>query len=239
MGGFFFILVGSYVWMRVAQAKRLDLRLLVLGSLATGVGILARESVVIVPLFAITYALLTRRRVGAALLFAVLSGSVDAVWLIISHTNYSTLYRLLGQDYASTGPLKIALSFLVAFNLVLPLALLGFLKRDARKMMRFALSMLLAGLVVVLAWPVADARFSFIVFPLVFPLASAGMMVFGSRLSGKPPLDRIPGFVWILLILVIYALATNYVTYASFPGNYYTYPGVCDTYPGVCNQVGP
>lgn len=239
MGGFFFILVGSYVWMRVAQAKRLDLRLLVLGSLATGVGILARESVVVVPLFAITYALLTRRRVGAALLFAALCGSVDAVWLLISHTDYSTLYRLLGQEYASTGPWKVALSFLVAFNLALPFALLGFLKGDARKMVRFALSMLLAGLIVVLAWPVADARFSFIVFPSVFPLASAGMMVFGNRVSGKAPFDRMPGFVWILLVLVIYALATNYVTHVSLPGNYYAYPGVCDTYPGVCSKVGP
>ncbi len=239
MGGFFFILVGSYVWMRVAQAKRLDLRLLLLGSLATGVGILARESVVIVPLFAIAYALLSRCRVGAALLFAVLCGSVDAVWVLISSTDYSTLYRLLGEEYASTGPLKIVLSFLVAFNLALPFALLGFLDTDARRMARFAVGMFLAGLVVVLAWPVADARFSFIVFPLVFPLASAGMMVFGDRLSNKPPFDRVPRLVWIVLVLVIYALATNYVTRFSLPGNYYAYPGVCDTYPGVCGQVGP
>lgn len=107
------------------------------------------------------------------------------------------------------------------------LAVFGFLAEDSDQTVRWHMNVIAAALPVILAWPIADTRFIFILFPSMIPMALAGLRWVTRRLGDRPYLKAVPPLVWRALAIVIYVAANNYYARTlSFPWDPYVDPSV-------------
>jgi hypothetical protein len=123
------------------------------------------------------------------------------------------------------------------FPEVLLLSALGLLGISDRNILKTHVSIWIGALAIILAWPVIDTRFTFVLFPSIFPLAGVGLeeaywIIFKSKLFQEiyPSFSDSPWsrYAFLLFVAVVCTLITNLVLrgYVSFPWAPYTAPGV-------------
>jgi 4-amino-4-deoxy-L-arabinose transferase-like glycosyltransferase len=235
MGAYFFTVLCLYMWGRVVHESRVPLigkSEMVLAVLA-GVGILAKENVAIIPIFLLTSSLILRSSLKKSVVLAGLCFALPVVWMLLSGGNYFGWYLSGGLSYSVSrgflmGPRLLVVAFAYAFGWVgAALAAFGFLSEESNPNIRWHMSVIAAGIPVVLSWPIADPRFMFILFPSIIPLAVNGLRWTSHRLGEKPYLKIIPGWVWQTTAVLLYVLANNYLNSVfSFPWKPYVDPAV-------------
>lgn len=250
MGGYFFILLGLYVVIRWNLPHATFSRVCI-AALIVAIGILAREVVVSVVVFALAWTILSKGSLSRIVVFLAISVGITLLWSFATGVSYVTWYSQGGLAFAAVHQqmglmqrgLRLLGSIQYAFGRypeVIVLAALGVLQIRTKEYLKVHISILVGAFVVILAWPIVDTRFTFILFPSIFVLAGGGLaeayaIIFKSKLVTTlwPSfVDTKPKrFAFMLLIIVLYVLITNVVlrAYFSFPWHPYTDPSVRPT----------
>ena len=247
MAGYFFILFGIYLVIRW-DLPRATLKRVCIAGLVLGVGILARESVAAVLIVTLAWTILSRGSITRTIIFCLIPVGISVLWSSAMGVSYLAWYAqgglayaavnqhltLLQRTYRLLGSMQYAFG---RFPEVLILAALGFLRIQSKSYLKIHISILIGTLAIIFAWPVIDTRFTFILFPSIFPLAGSGLeeaynLIFKSRLVQTIwpsfPDTAKSRFAFLLFVLAVYALITNVVLrgYFSFPWTPYTDPSV-------------
>jgi len=249
MGGYFFILLCSYLVVKWDIPHASIRRVCVMG-LVLAVGILARESVASALIFALAWTLWSGRSISRAAILLIFPLAISLGWSYAVGISYVAWYTQGGLVYAATNQplsplrrlLRLAGSIEYSFGRypeALLLGALGFLSTQ-RNLLKIHISIWIGALAIIFAWPVIDTRFTFILFPSIFPLAGVGLeeayrIIFKSKLVQEIwpsfPDSLQVRYAFLLLIVAVYALITNMVLigYVSFPWMPYTDPSVKPT----------
>jgi 4-amino-4-deoxy-L-arabinose transferase-like glycosyltransferase len=248
MAGYFFILFGVYLVVRW-HLPHATLKRVFIAGLVLGVGILARESVAAVLIFALAWAILSRGSITRTIIFCLIPLGISVLWSSAIGVGYLAWYgqglafagvnqhlSLLQRAYRLLGSIQYSFG---RYPEVLILAALGLLRIDNKSYLKIHISILIGTLAIIFAWPVIDTRFTFILFPSIFPLAGSGMeeaynLIFKSKLVQTIwpsfPNNAKSRFAFLLFVLAVCALITNTDSilrgYFSFPWMPYTDPSV-------------
>jgi 4-amino-4-deoxy-L-arabinose transferase-like glycosyltransferase len=247
MGGYFFILLGIYLMIRW-NIPHACLKRACLTGLVLGIGVLTRESVASVLIFAIVWTILSRGSITRLAAVCLIPLAFSLAWSQVLGVSYITWYVQGGLVFAGAhqtlSPFRRVLrtfgSILYSFGrypIVLAFAALGFLRIQDRNYLKIHVSILIATGAIIVAWPVIDTRFSFILFPSIFPLAGAGLedayrIISNSKFvqTTWPSLysSQWPRYASLILVLGVCAFITNFAleAHTSFPWMPYTDPSV-------------
>lgn len=250
MAGYFFILLGTYLVIKW-DLPHATLRRVCFAGLIVAVGILSREVVASVLIFASVWMLLSKGSISRIIIFLFIPIGIALLWSFAVGVSYATWYAQGGLAFAaaqqqlslSRRGLRLLGSIQYAFGRypeVIALAALGLLRIKSKGYFKVHIALLIGALAVILAWPIIDTRFTFILFPIVFPLAGAGLgeayaIFFDSNLIHLiwPSFrdTKKTRFAFLVLVILVYALITNIVLrgYLSFPWHPYTDPSVKPT----------
>ena len=240
MAGYFFILLGAFLIVKW-DLPRAKLKRVVVAGFIVQLGMLARESVASVLLFAIAWCILSRGSFRRILLFVGIVVGLSVLWSTLVGVSYVQWYNIVGVNGGSPYP-KLGFllgadvllrSIVYAFGeipIVLLLSLLGLLRiRDFREL-KIYLSFLVPVTLLIVTWPVPGTRYSFILFPAILPLAGLGVEEAYSVILQSPLIStNWPSFktsskalvIFELLIMAAYVVSMNLLTirYVSFPWN--------------------
>jgi hypothetical protein len=218
MAGYFFILLGTYLVIRW-DLPRAALPRVCIASLVVAAGILSRESVASVLIFAAVWTILTRGSFLRLALFVTIPVGIAVIWSSIMGVSYLAWYAQGGLHFAAAnqqlGILEKGYRLLGSIQygfVVVVLAALGLLQIRKIDSLKIHASIWIGALVVISAWPIIDTRFTFILFPSIMPLAGAGSLeafsiIFRSRLLSmiRPSFKETKKSRLILLLFVIAA----------------------------------
>jgi len=109
---------------------------------------------------------------------------------------------------------RLSASVLKFMGMAAPLALLGFIVEPGKENLRLYYAFFASVFLTLAVCPVHE-RFTFMLFPCVFTLASRGLRWFSGRLAEKPVFNAIPSRGYELLILAIYLITSNHQAYAA------------------------
>jgi hypothetical protein len=247
MGGYFFILLGTFLVIKW-NIPHASLRRVCLTGLVLGIGVLTRESVASVLIFAIVWTILSKGSVSRIATLCLIPLAMSLAWSQALGVSYVTWYVQGGLVFAGAhqalGPMRRALrtlgSIVYSFGrypVALAFAAFGFLRIRDRDYFKIHISVLIGALAIILAWPVIDTRFSFILFPSVLPLAGAGLedayrTIFNSKLI-QTNWSSFANSAWsryafLIFVFGVCAFITNFALEAhlSFPWMPYTDPSV-------------
>ena len=247
MAGYFFILFGIYLVIRW-DLPRAELKRVCIAGLVVGVGILARESVAAVLIFALAWTILSRGSIPRTIIFCLIPVGISVLWSSAMGVSYLAWYAQGGLAFAAVNQhlslLQKAYRLLGSIQYsfggspeVLILAVLGLLRIQNKGYLKIQISILIGTFAIIFAWPIIDNRFTFILFPSIFPLAGSGLeeaynLIFKSKLVqtiwpsfADTAKSR---FAFLLFVVAVYVLITNVVLreYFSFPWMPYTDPSV-------------
>lgn len=247
MAGYFFILFGIYLVIRW-DLPRATLKRVCVAGLVLGVGILARESVAAVLIFALAWAILSRGSIPRTIIFCLIPVGISVLWSSAMGVSYLAWYAEGGLAFAAVNQhlslLQKAYRLLGSIQYsfggspeVLILAALGLLRIQNKGYLKIQISILIGTFAIIFAWPIIDNRFTFILFPSIFPLAGSGLgeaynLIFKSKLVQTIwpsfPDTAKSRFAFLLFVVAVYALITNVILrgYFSFPWMPYTDPSV-------------
>jgi 4-amino-4-deoxy-L-arabinose transferase-like glycosyltransferase len=247
MAGYFFILFGIYLVVRW-DLPHATLKRVCIGGLVLGIGILARENVAAVLIFALAWAILSRGSIPRTIVFCLIPIGISVLWSSAIGVSYLAWYAQGGLAFAAVNQhlsllqraYRLLGSIQYSFGLlpeVLVLAALGLLRIQDKGYLKIHISILIGAFAIIFAWPVVDTRFTFILFPSILPLAGSGLeeaynLIFKGKLVQTiwPSFSDTANsrFAFLLLVLAIYAFITNVVLkgYFSFPWMPYTDPAV-------------
>jgi 4-amino-4-deoxy-L-arabinose transferase-like glycosyltransferase len=247
MGGYLFILVCTYLVIRW-DAPRASLTRVCLMGIVLGIGILARESVASALIFALAWTLWSGRSITRAAILFFIPLAISLGWSHVVGISYVTWYTQGGLAYAAANQpvsplhrvLRLGGSIQYSFGKypeILLLSTLGLLGVSDRNILKTHVSIWIGAFAVIFAWPVIDNRFTFILFPSIFPLAGVGLeyaysIIFKSKLVQEIwpffPDSARSRYAFLLFVLAVYTLITNLVlkSYVSFPWALYTDPSV-------------
>jgi len=247
MGGYFFILLCTYLVIKWDIPRAPITRVCVM-ALIIGVGILARESVASALIFAVAWTLWSTRSLARAAILILIPLAISLGWSYAVGISYATWYSQGGLAYAAANQpltpfhrlLRLAGNIQYSFGRypeILLLAALGLVVNHDKNHLRIHISIWIGALAIIFAWPVIDTRFTFILFPSIFPLAGLGLeeayrIIFRSNFIREiwPSLNDSASlhYAFLLLVAALYALITNVVLrhYVSFPWMPYTDPSV-------------
>ncbi len=245
MAGYFFILFGTFLAIKW-DLPRASLRRVCIAGLIIALGVLCRESVASVLIFVLAWTVLSKGSISRIIILFSVSIGIPILASLVVGVSYIAWYTQGGLLFAAAnqqlGPvdraLRLAGSFLYAFGRypqIILLAGLGLLATKDKAYLKIHISIWIGALAILLAWPVVDTRFTFMLFPSILPLAGEGVrgaydIVMKSRLfSGLWPSFRESKrsrFMFLLLVVGVCALITNIVTrhFVSFPWSPYTDP---------------
>jgi len=247
MGGYFFILLCIYLVIKWDIPRATITRVCVM-ALVLGVGILVRESVACALIFAVTWTLWSTRSVTRAATLFLIPLAISLGWSYAVGISYAAWYTQGGVAYAATNQpltplhklLRLAGNIQYSFGRypeILLLGALGLWRNHEKNSLRIHISIWVGAFAIIFAWPVIDTRFTFILFPSVFPLAGLGLeevyrIVFRTKYIQEtwPSFTDsvISQYAFLLFVVAAYALITNVVLrhYVSLPWMPYTDPSV-------------
>jgi len=247
MGGYFFIVLGILLTIKWNVPHASWKRVLLTG-LVLSIGILTRESVAMVLIFAVLWMILSKSPISHIITLCIVPLAISFAWSQVLGVSYINWYVQGGLAFAGTHqtltPLRrivrILGSILYSFGrypIVLALSAVGFLQCKDRNYVKIHISILIAAAIIVLAWPVIDTRFSFIFFPSIFPLAGSGLEVVYRLMTNSKFVQTTwpafstspwPRYLLLLLILAVCIFITNFAleAHVSFPWAPYTDPSV-------------
>ena len=247
MGGYFFILLCTYLVIKWDIPRATITRVCIMASVL-GVGILVRESVASALIFAVVWTLWSTRSVTRAAILFLIPLAISLGWSSAVGISYAAWYTQGGVAYAATNQplsplhrlLRLAGNIQYSFGRypeILLLGALGLFAKHDKNNLRIHISIWIGAFAIIFAWPVIDTRFTFILFPSIFPLAGLGLeeayrIIFRSKYIQEiwPSFSDSVNFhyAFVLFIVAVYALITNLVLrhYVSLPWMPYTDPSV-------------
>ena len=215
--GYAMLIVSLYIAMFILE-KNPTTRNAVRTGLVVGVGLLTKEVLVAVPLVLAFRFLHDRTKRGALnlMLVCVVGALIPLAWSFLIGKGYLTWYNegVIYADGSYNGILRNLKAFAVtlewSYVVLLPFAFLGFfhLKNEDMTLLceTFAAVML-----VLIVWPtLPEYRFTFLTFPAVLASAAVGVNYAATNLAQRPILSRLSKPQWIILILAVAVLFTNY-----------------------------
>lgn len=242
MGGYFFILLATYLIFKWDLPKAPLSRILIVATIV-GLGILTRETVASVFIIILVWALLSKGSVPKAIIFGVTAMAVAFLWTAASGTSYWTWFMSQTQFQSTYQHLTLAGRVITWFQTVylafrpegVILSLIGAAwlvkaKEDLRKFASMIIG--LAGFLVITPG-VVDYRYTFIMFSAILPLAGLGIVKIAEYLARQEfvlslntGMKRIFPYIVILLLVGYYVFETNRIAlrFISFPWNPYITP---------------
>jgi len=243
--GFFFVMVGVYlvvIWdlMRASWIR------VVLAALIMSIGILSRETVASVLIFAVVWTAFTKGSWAKLVVFLAVPTVVALSWshlVGVSYLAWATENAAVAAQNNSIAPAQrlrlLAITLGESFRTeVLGLALLGFIQLSRKRLLKAYLAILLGlGAFVAFAPGEVDVRYTFIMFPAILPLAAYGM-TYLAQLIGYSPLantfrlsDKNRRRVLILFPILVVSLLIvmnniSTLRYLSFPWRAYVDPSI-------------
>jgi 4-amino-4-deoxy-L-arabinose transferase-like glycosyltransferase len=217
--GYAMIIVSVYCLLFVLEQKP-NFQTAIFSGMVVGIGLLTKETLVIVLVFLSIRYLLHRGKMRfghVAIVFAVSLG-LALVWSYMVGFNYLMVYQgglaFQGPGYkgALIVPRAFALSAVHAFYLALPFAFLAFFTIDTDRL-KTVVELALSALTLLVLWPTSpEGRLTFLTFPAILPLAALGIGQSAESLAGRPLLRVLNRRWWIVLILLAAIIYTNYFT---------------------------
>lgn len=230
MGGYFFMILSVYLLVRWNLPKASLSRILVSSMIFT-LGIMTRETYVSFVIILVISFLLSRRWSLKIVPLLGIPAFLSLVWSSIVGVSYWNAY-LAEVTYGSTHHLAVAIAqkataYLYTLRLafrpeLLVLAAIGFLYVClAREGIVTHVSVLLGGSVFLLALPVVDYRFTFLLFPSMMPLAGLGTMQLASNVAKRMSGEKYRALMITLevVIMLCVLVLANWTTrsYVAFP----------------------
>ena len=216
MAGYFFIVFVFWMTRKYSRNRNI-LKHLIIG-MTIGVGILGREVVfACLPFFVLSEisGQRTRNQYLKILLTVLTALLLPYLWSAAFGLDYLGWYMSGGVEYAGgwTAILdfkKLVYSILLAFTVLLPFVVVGFLEEEDRSKILFYFWTFLSVFAVLIVWPVKDYRFAFLLSPCFIPLSAKGIDVATDKLNKKPLFRAVKPSSWKILVLAFYALYSNY-----------------------------
>lgn len=220
-GGYFFTLLTFYILHLYRDSE--DMRTYVMLGVILTIGALTREQVIpffFIYLFIYEY-LSGNKRWKRIFYITALVGFLVMGYYILADIDPFTAY-ISGKTHAKNfsqsaievwGPTVFIKTVLGAFAFFPLLAIFGIYHEKNRENHIRYLAMFLAVFFVLVIWPINDYRFTFLLFPIVFPLASLGMKVFYLKLCKLSIFSKLDIKVYKALTIVVYAILMNYYAY--------------------------
>gem|GEM_PF-2261080 len=217
---YFFLLLSAFLIRYADQSRRV--RDLLATPLVMGLAILTKELLYCVVLMFLLMELSGSRSWRRVVVVVALTSLLVALWYLPLHLN--PLSRWLESHHPSLvtgtrlsrflGLGRLSASVLRSMGMAAPLALLGFIVEPDNENLRFYYAFF-ASIFFTLALCPIHERFTFMLFPCVFTLASRGLRWFSKKLTEKPVFSAIPSRGYELLIMAIYFIASNHQAYAA------------------------
>jgi len=216
MAGFFFVI--CIFWMtRKYNRTHSILKYLIIG-ITVGIGILGREVVfACLPFFVLSEisGQRTRNQYLKILLTVLTALLPPLLWSVAFGLDYLEWFMFGGVEraggWAAILDLKeLVSSILLAFTVLCPFLVTGFLEEEDRSKILFYCWSFLSVLAVLIVWPVKDYRFAFLLSPCFIPLSAKGIDVAAGKLNKKPLFRTVKPSFWKILVLASYALYSNY-----------------------------
>lgn len=227
-GGYFFILLSFCALYFYRDSD--DIRTyFILGSILA-LGTLTREHTL--PFFIgylVVYELLSGRRRWKRIIYISIIGCIP-ILIYYAFFKINPLFQYFfakehgwshGIRDGTATPRLFLYSILTAFWFLPIFSVLGCLKEKNRTMLIHYIAMTVPMLAVLLPYISYDARFTFLLFPVVLPLASIGMRELSSKLESLPVFSLLKKWQYEVAILFIYAVFTNVWAYLfSLPSDW-------------------
>lgn len=198
-----------------------------------GLSLLVKE-ITIVLAFLMLFLLLSQRtkeRLTYTIVALGIAAAISLSWgLLVVGKTYLSFYgegiRYAGGAYAGAFAYPVIFYDTITrgFHALIPFLILGFFLVED-KHLKVLVRILLAGSVLLLAWPtLPEIRFTFILFPVVIPLAAFGMDHAATILANRTWFRLFTKTQWVGIILAGIILYTN--CYYYFIHNYFRLPTV-------------
>lgn len=220
-GGYFFILFSFYLLHKYKKEE--NLRTYLTLGVVLGIGGLTREQTI--PFFLIYLALYEilsgSRRLTKILYVGAVGGTIIVGYYLIMKFNPIVAYaeaKMLAKGYAALGVdpyglTRFSKSLLGAFAFLPLFSLLGLYYEKSKENLIRYFAMAVPVLLILIIWPVNDYRFTFLLFPIVMPLASKGMNIFYEKLRGIYLFSFVDVRVYELATLLTYFSLMNFYAY--------------------------
>ncbi len=175
---YFLITVALYL---VGEWNQTSVKRLMFAGLLTGIGILTKESVGMLVLFALLSLITLKANNSKVIQFLVSAVPAPIISWVLSAWNpvtyISTSYApslSYSQRFGLSGlrPFKVLISTFYAFNVAFPLAVLGLIRERDEQKFKWYISFIVPAAFLSLAFTLSDARYLFTLSPAIFPLAS-------------------------------------------------------------------
>ena len=186
--------------------------------LLLAVGILTKETTVILLIFTPLFYLANRARLKLqnVIVILLLGLAIPLGWAQAIGQSYFGYYSV-GVAYAGSGyegPLLHArlfmLSAIVAFAILLPFAFMAFFTLKDKSIFETICLVLLSAGLIVLGWPtLPESRLTFYTFPAVIPLAALGVTQACEVLADRPFFRFLTKKQWLILVLLLIIISTN------------------------------
>ncbi len=237
--GLFGTLLAVYMTLWIVDKEPPNLHAFTLGLFA-GVLTLSRE-VVLVALASALLLLTYKRKYRYLAYFLVPWIAIiflyQSVIYVLFNVNYITHFLTAGIGYTERRGLLSQWfnPFIIAKALLLghvPAAwlttIIGFLREKHSEVLVLFYILFFPSIVAFVVWPFHDLRIAVLVYHATIPLAGAGLKWLCDDLSSKPAFNILPSKAWAFLIIIVSALASDYLTYInwgclSFPWNIYLF----------------
>jgi hypothetical protein len=204
-----------------------DLKTSVVGGVLIGIGMLTKETSIIIVIFlAIRLILEPKQRIHVkyVVLTVVISLAVAFAWSqligyggsFIQYLGEGFAYKTAGYKGPFVHPRLFVLTIVYAFDFLLAFALIGLLRIDDAPF-RVVWEILLASAILIIAWPTApEWRFTFLAFPAILPIAGVGVLELARNVSSRPWFRVLSERQWITLILLVIILYNNLLTFHMY-----------------------
>ncbi|MEM0457104.1 MAG: glycosyltransferase family 39 protein [Nitrososphaerota archaeon] len=176
-----------------------------LGGWLVGIGILARETVLSVCLFALLYAL-WRRNFKQLLVFLISALIIPLSWWLL---NFFKITLPNWTEWLTLNPFTtISLAFF-AHRVPGILAIIGFLSVEEKHVFKTWILILIA---TTIPWFVfiGNIRLTILLYPATMIMAAIGLKAVSENISKKPILGKINTNIWAAMLLILTMIDGNY-----------------------------
>jgi 4-amino-4-deoxy-L-arabinose transferase-like glycosyltransferase len=223
MGTYFFYLLSLYLILYLFHKEYKPSDIILVGFLS-GLGVLMKESAGMGIVFFVLYCFFDNRiNLKRKMRYILLFSSFYLVPLIINQiyvyltTGYTYLdWYLYNSATYSSKPHHtlywLVRTFFSAFTLIIPFFFIGLYKEFIKKRikrLKLYLFILISSSIPILVWPHFDPRLTFILFPLIIPLSSFGVVIFSKWISERLKLKSTSSLYVEILILVLFVICNN------------------------------
>lgn len=220
VGGYFFTILAIYLLYDLNE--RIDIKKILFTSFIFFIGIITKEHLMFVVLIYIILSKMGNRKIAlkSSLIIIFILLFVSSFYFSLNVDTFRTFNNAPEYGYTydraeSWGINSFLLSF-GGFLYLTPLAVLGFLlDNDKKRILNYYY--ILLSLLPLFIWPAMEYRITFIMSPLIIPLASLGTEKFSLLISQKPIFSKLSKRQYEIIILIMYVIISYSYVFLYHP----------------------